>query len=45
VWNTQWVLIIPGRLLNVDPEVGLERFIEQVKDIRLALQTYGYSGN
>ena len=45
VWNTQWILIIPGRSLNADPDVGLDRFSEQVKDIRLALQTYGYSGN
>lgn len=45
VWNTQWVLIIPGRALNEVPKVGLDRFIDQVQDIRLALQTYGYSGN
>lgn len=45
VWNTQWILIIPGRSLNADPDVGLDRFIDQVRDIRLALQTYGYSGN
>lgn len=45
VWNTQWVLILPGRVLNEDPNVGLDRFIDQVQDIRLALQTYGYSGN
>lgn len=44
VWNTQWLLIIPGRLLNADPAVGLERFIEQVTDVKLVFQTYGYSG-
>ncbi len=45
VWNTQWVLIVPGRLLNSDPDVGLDRFIAQVSDIKLIFQTYGFSGN
>jgi hypothetical protein len=44
IWNTQWLLIIPGRMLNSDPDVGLERFIQQVTDIKLIFQTYGYSG-
>ena len=45
VRNTQWVLIIPGRTLNADPEEGLNRFIDQVSDIKLVFDTYGYSGN
>ena len=45
VWNTEWVLIIPGRTLNNDPDEGLERFIDQVSDIKLVFQTYGHSGN
>lgn len=45
IWNTQWMLIIPGRALNADPTVGLERFIDQVSDIKLVFQTYGYSGD
>ncbi len=44
VWNTEWVLIIPGLTLNSDPEAGLDRFINQVKDIKLVFQTYGHSG-
>ncbi|MBN2327476.1 MAG: hypothetical protein JXR73_10005 [Candidatus Omnitrophica bacterium] len=50
VWNTRWVLIIPGRyLLPGDPEEGIRRFIEGaggqggVTDIRLAFQTYQYA--
>jgi hypothetical protein len=39
------VLIIPGRTLNNDPDEGLERFIDQVSDIKLVFQTYGHSGN
>jgi hypothetical protein len=45
VWNTEWMLIIPGLTLNSDPNEGLDRFISQVKDIKLIFQTYGHSGN
>lgn len=45
VWNTEWMLIIPGLTLNSDPDEGLDRFIDQVKDIRLIFQTYGHSGS
>jgi hypothetical protein len=45
VWNTGWTIIIPGRALNADPDEGLDRFIEQVSDIKLIFQTYGFSGN
>ena len=27
VWNTQWLLIIPGRTLFSDPQEGIERFL------------------
>jgi len=44
IWNSQWVLIIPGATLNADPEVGLDRFVDQVSDIKLIFDTYGQSG-
>jgi hypothetical protein len=44
IWNSEWLLIIPGISMNADPEVGLERFREQVSDIKLVFETYGYSG-
>jgi hypothetical protein len=44
IWNTQWMLIIPGRMLSADPDEGLERFIEQVGDIKLVFRTYSLSG-
>lgn len=44
VWNTEWILIIPGRTLNNDPNLGLDRFVQQVTDIKLFFQTYGFSG-
>ena len=45
VWNTQWLLIIPGGTLLSDPEAGLDAFINNVTDIKLFFQTYAYSGN
>ena len=55
VWNTRWLLIIPGRALLEDPDQGIERFIygpkvdgsytgDGVKDIKLFFQTYGIWG-
>jgi hypothetical protein len=44
IWNTQWLLIIPGATLNSDPKVGLQRFVDQVSDIKLIFDTYGQSG-
>ncbi len=45
VWNTQWMLIIPGGTLLFDQNRGLDNFINSVTDIRLLLMTYSYSGN
>lgn len=45
VWNTRWLLIIPGATLNADSDAGLDTFIQNVSDIKLFFQTYGYSGN
>ena len=45
VWNTEWMLIIPGGTLLNDPNVGLDAFINTVSDIKLFFQTYAYSGN
>ena len=45
VWNTEWILIVPGLTLNADPDEGLDRFIDQVTDIQLIFQTYGFTGN
>ena len=44
IWNTQWMLIIPGATLNADPDTGLDRFVDQVSDIKLIFDTYGQSG-
>lgn len=57
VWNTRWLLIIPGGTLLDDGDEGLNRFIHGrevypdvrdengVKDIKIFFQTYSYSGN
>ena len=44
IWNTQWMLIIPGATLNSDPNTGLDRFTDQVTDIKFTFETYGQSG-
>ena len=44
VWNTQWLLIIPGGTLLFDPETGLDTFLNNVTDIKLFFQTYSYNG-
>ncbi|MCI0536034.1 MAG: hypothetical protein L0Z50_12485 [Verrucomicrobiales bacterium] len=45
VWNTQWVLIIPGGTLLADANTGLSTFINSVSDITVFFQTYSASGN
>ncbi|MBI1839469.1 MAG: LamG domain-containing protein, partial [Verrucomicrobia bacterium] len=45
VWNTDWILIIPGGSLLANPDQGLDQFIKSVSDIKLFFQTYAYSGN
>ncbi len=45
VWNTQWLMIIPGRALLSDPVAGLSTFVNGVTDITITLETYGSSGN
>ena len=44
VWNTRWLLIIPGVNLLNDREEGIRRFIDSVTDIRIRLKTYAYRG-
>ena len=48
VWNTQWMLIVPGGALlasPTDPNAGLNAFINTVQDVKINFQTYSYSGN
>jgi hypothetical protein len=45
VWNSEWMLIIPGGTLLFNPNQGLDTFINSVGDIRIFFQSYSYSGN
>jgi hypothetical protein len=45
VWNSKWKLVIPGRTLLNDPNEGLSRFINTVKDVKFYFITYSYAGN
>lgn len=44
-WNSRWKLVIAGHKLLNNPEEGLDRFIDTIKDIKLHFVTYSYSGN
>ena len=49
VWNTRWLLIIPGGTLLNDPAAGLEALIGTetdpgIDDIRIFFETYAYQG-
>ncbi len=45
VWNTDWVLIIPGQTFLSNGNTGIDSFINSISDIKLFFQTYSYSGN
>jgi hypothetical protein len=45
VWNTDWMLIIPGGTFLNDPSQGLDTFISTVGDIKIFYQTYSFSGD
>ena len=44
VWNSQWMLVIPGPTLLADPDLGIDYFIQDVTDILLYFETYSYAG-
>ena len=44
VWNTQWLLVIPGATLGTDPKASLDRFVQTVTDIQLQFETYSHQG-
>jgi len=44
VWNSEWMLIIPGANLHVDPDAGLEQLTDTIKDIKLYFLTYSHQG-
>ncbi len=44
VWNSRWMIIIPGGTFNYDADGGLDTFIKTVTDIKLFFQTYAMSG-
>ena len=45
IWNTQWKLVIPAHALLANPDEGVDRFMQTLKDIKLHFVTYSYSGN
>ncbi|PIE90774.1 MAG: hypothetical protein CR997_03880 [Acidobacteria bacterium] len=45
VWNTRWLLIIPGAYMHSDANAAIDDFINGVSDINFFFETYAYSGN
>jgi hypothetical protein len=44
VWNSKWLLIIPGVSLGSDKDDSLNTFIDTVTDIKFIFKTYSYRG-
>jgi hypothetical protein len=44
VWNSEWMLVIPGANLSADPMDGVTKFAETVSDIKLYFDTYSHQG-
>ncbi|SKA75996.1 hypothetical protein SAMN02745166_00106 [Prosthecobacter debontii] len=44
VWNSEWLLIIPGIGLHYDANLGLQQFADSVSDIKLYFLTYSHTG-
>jgi hypothetical protein len=44
VWNSDWMLVIPGAGLHADPLTGVTRLAETIEDIKLHFQTYSHQG-
>ena len=44
VWNSEWLLIIPGAGLHADPTTGLSLLTDTISDIKLNFMTYSHQG-
>ena len=45
VWNSGWKIVIPAYTMLNNEQEALNRFARTVRDIRLFIRTYSYSGN
>jgi len=44
IWNSEWLLIIPGAGLNDDAGSALQHLTDTVSDIKLTFKTYSHNG-
>ena len=44
VWNSEWMLVIPGAGLHADPITGLTQLADTIGDIKLYFKTYSHQG-
>ena len=45
VWNSGWKIVIPAYTLLNNEQEGLSRFARTVRDVRIFIRSYSYSGN
>jgi hypothetical protein len=45
VWNSGWKIVIPAYTLLNNEQEGLTRFARTVRDVRIFIRSYSYSGN
>lgn len=44
VWNSQWMLVIPGSGLGTDPDASLRKLADNIADIKLYFLTTSHQG-
>lgn len=44
VWNSQWMLVIPGSGLGADPDASLRKLADNISDIKLYFLTSSHQG-
>ena len=44
IWNSEWMLIIPGSGLAADPAAGLKKLAEKITDIKIYFTTTSHQG-
>ena len=44
IWNSEWMLIIPGGGLDADPAAGLRKLADKITDIKIYFTTTSHQG-
>ncbi len=44
IWNSEWMLVIPGSGLDADPAAGLKKLADKITDIKIYFTTTSHQG-